>query len=258
VTEPPATPPEAEARHAQQAERANLEGPQPRRFEFVHAVGIFREYFWALRRLHFLGPCVTVFGSARVGRDEPLYESGRIIGSELVDAGFTVMTGGGPGLMEAANRGAREARGRSIGCNIVLPVEQQPNPYLDEVVNFDHFFIRKVMLVKYSYGFIALPGGFGTMDEVYEAATLMQTGKIDDFPLVLFGSEFWTPFLDAMRDHMLSAGTIGPGDLGRFHVTDDPVEAVRYVREIAMRKFALREGRPHPRRHWWLGERKPK
>jgi uncharacterized protein (TIGR00730 family) len=252
VTEPTDTPPLDQARQAQRAERLNLEGPQPRGFELVHALGIFREYFWALRKLHFLGPCVTVFGSARIGAGEPLYESGRAIGTGLVNAGFTVMTGGGPGLMEAANRGAREGGGRSIGCNIVLPIEQKPNPYLDEVVNFDHFFIRKVMLVKYSFGFIALPGGFGTMDEVFEAATLMQTGKIADFPLVLFGSEFWTPFLEAMRLHMLAAGTISHGDLARFHVTDDPVDAVRYVREVATRKFALRERRP--KRRWWLGE----
>src|SRR3954468_22965053 len=223
-------PPVEEARQVQRAERLHLEGPQPRGFEFVHALGIFREYLWALRKLHFLGPCVTVFGSARIAAGDPLYEAGRAIGGGLVHAGFTVMTGGGPGLMEAANRGAREGGGRSIGCNIVLPTEQKANPYLDEVVSFDHFFIRKVMLVKYSFGFIAMPGGFGTMDEVFEAATLMQTGKIADFPLVLFGTDFWTPFLEAMQTRMLAAHTIGDTDLARFHVTDQPDEAVHYVR----------------------------
>ncbi|MGD9796381.1 MAG: TIGR00730 family Rossman fold protein [Acidimicrobiia bacterium] len=154
--------------------------------------------------------------------------------------------------MEAANRGARDAGGRSIGCNIVLPVEQHPNPYLDQVVNFRHFFIRKVMLVKYSYGFIACPGGFGTFDEVFEAATLIQTGKIADFPIVLLGKDFWEPFVEEMRIRLLGRGTIEHVDLARFFVTDSPDEAVEHIRHVAVRKFKI--SMATPKRHRILGE----
>jgi uncharacterized protein (TIGR00730 family) len=157
--------------------------------------------------------------------------------------------------MEAANRGAREAGGRSVGCNIRLRVEQQPNPYLDHVVTFEHFFVRKVMLVKYSLGFVALPGGFGTFDEVYEAATLIQTGKIEHFPVVLVDRTFWSPFLDAMRSQLLERETVDRADLDRFVVTDSPAEAVDHIRAAVARRLAA--GRPvaRPRhRRWWLGE----
>src|SRR5208337_1004880 len=162
-----------------------LQGPQPRGFELLRAVRIFWELMRGFRALHFVGPCVTVFGSARFKEDHPNYRLAHDVGGRLARAGFTVMTGGGPGIMEAANRGAREAGGRSVGCNIELPVEQQPNPYLDRWITFRHFCVRKLMLVKYSYAFIALPGGFGTLDEIFEVATLIQTRKIRDFPLVL-------------------------------------------------------------------------
>jgi hypothetical protein len=160
-----------------------LEGPQKRSIEFVRAVKIFCEFMRGFRALHFVGPCVTVFGSARFTERHPYYKVARECGIELAKAGFTVMTGGGPGIMEAANRGAKEIGGRSIGCNIELPQEQKPNVYLDHWVTFRHFFVRKVMLVKYSYAFIALPGGFGTLDEIFETATLIQTAKISRFPL---------------------------------------------------------------------------
>src|SRR2546421_5866228 len=168
-----------------------LRGPQRRSFELVRAARIFVELIRGFRALHFVGPCVTVFGSARFAEDHPYYRLGREVGTLLARAGFTVMTGGGPGIMEAANRGAKEVGGRSIGCNIELPREQRPNPYLDRWITFRHFFVRKVMLVKYSYAFIALPGGFGTLDEIFETATLMQTHKMQEFPLVLIGSAFW-------------------------------------------------------------------
>ena len=190
---------------------------------------IFREYFMGLRELRAVGPCVTVFGSARIPETHPSYELGRDIGHLLADAGFTVMTGGGPGLMEAANRGAREAGGRTVGCNIELPHEQFPNPYLDTSVTFRHFFIRKVMLVKYSYGFVALPGGYGTFDELFETATLVQTQKIRNFPIVLLGSDFWNPVLEAFREKLLEYETVAPADLDMFHVSDDPMDAVDYV-----------------------------
>src|SRR6187455_2389974 len=174
-------------------ERFFLEGPQTRSTDLFNLLRIMAQFIRGFRSLHFVGPCVTVFGSARFNQDHPFYETGRQVGAGLADLGFTVMTGGGPGIMEAANRGAREAGGRSIGCNIQLPHEQHPNPYLDLFVEFPHFFVRKVMLVKYSYAFVALPGGFGTLDEIFEVATLVQTRKIQDFPLVLVGREFWQP-----------------------------------------------------------------
>jgi uncharacterized protein (TIGR00730 family) len=161
-----------------------LQGPQPRGFELLRAVRIFIEMIRGFRTLHFAGPCVTVFGSARFGEGTTSYRMGRELGARLARAGFTVMTGGGPGVMEATNRGAKEAGGRSVGCNILLPQEQKPNPYLDTWLTVRHFFVRKLMLVKYSYAFIALPGGFGTLDEVFEVATLVQSGKVRDFPLV--------------------------------------------------------------------------
>lgn len=232
--------------------RQFLRGPQRRGFELAHAARIFREYFHGLRVLHFVGPCVTVFGSARLGPDDPAYELSRRTGNLLAHAGFTVMTGGGPGLMEAANRGAQEAGGRSVGCNIELPKEQQPNRYLDLVVTFRHFFVRKVMLVKYSYGFVALPGGFGTFDELFESLTLIQTGKIADYPVVLLGSEFWQPVVDELRAKLVSRGTIGAGDFDLIRVVDDPEEAVAYVHTIATRRFGLEAHAP--RRKWWLGE----
>jgi uncharacterized protein (TIGR00730 family) len=210
-------------------ERRFLRGPQSRQFELRSAMHIFREYFMGLRALRSVGPCVTVFGSARIPEDHPSYELGMRIGSLLAQAGFTVMTGGGPGLMEAANRGAREADGHTVGCNIELPHEQLPNRYLDTSVTFRHFFIRKVMLVKYSYGFIALPGGFGTFDELFEAATLVQTQKIKNFPIVLLGVDFWQPVVETLRTQLVANGTVTEDELAHMHVTDDPLQAVDYV-----------------------------
>jgi uncharacterized protein (TIGR00730 family) len=164
------------------------------------------------------------------------------------------MTGGGPGIMEAANRGAREAGGVSLGCNIKLPVEQLPNPYLDRWITFDHFFVRKLMLVKYSYAFIALPGGFGTLDEIFETATLTQTGKIRDFPLILMGTDFWHPLLKFFRERLVAAGTIDQADCERILVTDSAEEAVGAITEVAMQRFGLTYG-PGAQRRWWLWER---
>jgi uncharacterized protein (TIGR00730 family) len=195
---------------------------------------------------------VTVFGSARFGEGHPYYGLAREIGARLAEAGFTVMTGGGPGLMEAANRGAREAAGRSIGCNIELPVEQRPNVYLDRWITFRHFFVRKVMLVKYSYAFIALPGGFGTLDELFEIATLVQTGKIHDFSLVLVGSQFWRPLVDFVRG-LVAAGTVDGADAARIQLTDSAEVAVKSVTATALEQFGLTYApRLHPR--WLLGE----
>jgi uncharacterized protein (TIGR00730 family) len=163
------------------------------------------------------------------------------------------MTGGGPGIVEAANRGAREASGYSVGCNSMLQREQKPNPYLNRWVTFQSFAVRKIMLVKYSYAFIALPGGFGTLDEVFGTATLIQTGKIKDFPLVLMGRAYWRPLLDFLRDRLLAEGTVDPEDSGRFLVTDSAQEAVDSVKDIAMRRFGLTYG-PKMKRRWLLWE----
>ncbi len=230
-----------------------LEGPQKRRWEFLRAIRIFWEFVRGFRSLHFVGPCVTVFGSARFKEDHPYYQLARQTGALLSRAGFTVMTGGGPGIMEAANRGAKDAGGRSIGCNIKLPEEQHHNPYLDKWITFKYFFVRKVMLVKYSYAFIAMPGGFGTLDEIFETATLIQTGKIHDFPVVLMGKEFWQPLLDFMQDRLIAQKTIDEIDLTRLIITDSPEEAVRSVTEIAMKNFGLTYG-PKAQKQWLLGE----
>ena len=235
------------------AERRLLRGPQPRGVELAEAARIFAECVKGFRRLHFVGPCVTVFGSARFKEDHPYYVLAREVGAKLAEAGFTVMTGGGPGIMEAANRGAKDVGGYSVGSNITLPVEQRPNPYLDRWVEFRYFFVRKMLLEKYSYAFIPMPGGIGTLDEIFETAVLVQTGKMKDFPLVLMGRSFWAPLLDYLRDSLLAAGTIDAVDVARWIVTDSPDEAVTVVQERAMRQFGLTYG-PRAKPRWWLGE----
>ncbi len=210
-------------------EQVFLEGPRSRLDEFFRVMRIAREFISGFRALHFVGPCVTVFGSARFKEDHEHYVLARKVGRALSEAGFTVMTGGGPGIMEAANRGARDAGGPSIGCNIELPMEQSPNLYVDKFVDFRYFFVRKVMLVKYSFGFITMPGGFGTLDEIFETATLIQTGKIHDFPVVLMGVEFWEPLVDFMERRLVERGTISPEDLEDIFLTDSPEVAVGHI-----------------------------
>ena len=178
-----------------------LEGPRARESEFKSAVQIMMEFVRAFRMFHFVGPCITVFGSARIAEDHPYYNMTMDIGDRLAGMGLTVMTGGGPGLMEAANRGAKEAGGRSVGCNILLPHEQDPNPYMDKWMDFQYFFVRKVMLIKYSYGFIVMPGGVGTMDELFQAITLIQTKKVINFPIVLIGKDYYKDVME-MFDKM--------------------------------------------------------
>jgi hypothetical protein len=232
-------------------ERHLLEGPDRRTTELFRALRIFRELIRGFRALHFVGPCATVFGSARFDESHPHYQLARETGRALAGEGLTVMTGGGPGIMEAANRGAREAGGVSIGCTIQLPHEQVTNPYLDRLVPFRYFFVRKLMLVKYSVGFIAMPGGFGTMDEIFETLTLIQTGKIRDFPVVLMGAEYWRPLLELLRGSMGPAGTIDELDVRRLLVTDSPEEAARHIARSAAHRFGVRL-RPRPMR--LLGE----
>jgi hypothetical protein len=204
----------------------------------VHARRIANEFLRGFRFFRDVGRCVSVFGSARFPEGHPYYELARETGKQLALAGYAVMTGGGPGIMEAANRGAKEGGGTSLGCNIELPREQEPNPFLDEWLDFDYFFVRKVMLVKHSSGFVLCPGGFGTMDEAFETLTLMQTGKIENFPVVLMGDDYWRHLSTFVRDSMVAAGTISERELDLVYRTDDPAEAVEYISRRAGRADA--------------------
>lgn len=244
--EAPQTDPRWGKATASPEEELFLEGPRSRGYELGKAFRIFRELIYGFRSLHFVGPCITVFGSARFPPGHRYYELTRELGARIAQAQFTVMTGGGPGLMEAANRGAKEAHGVSIGCNIILPQEQKPNPYLDKWVEFRYFFVRKMMLVKYSYGFVAAPGGFGTLDELFEVATLIQTGKIKNFPVVLLGTEYWAPMLIFLRESLLRNAAILPLDLDSILVTDSPEQAIAHIRKSATETFGLRYVRRRP------------
>ena len=217
--------------HVEGAEKAFLAGRRSREADLESAVRIFLEFLRAFESFEFEQPCVTVFGSARFGEGHRYYDLAREVGAELARAGYAVMTGGGSGIMEAANRGAREAGGLSIGCNIALPREQKPNRYLDRFIQLDHFFVRKVMLVKYSSAFVVMPGGFGTLDEAFEIATLMQTDKIEHFPLIAVGSGFWGQLIDFARNTMIEQGTLSAEDARFVHLADTAVDVVRLVRE---------------------------
>lgn len=234
------------------SEEIFLDGPKDRGFEFLFALRVFREFIRGFRALHFIGPCVTVFGSARFREGHPYYEEARQMGSRIVqELGMTVMTGGGPGIMEAANRGAKEAGGRSVGCNIVLPHEQNANPYLDKFVNMEYFFVRKVLLIKYSYAFIIFPGGFGTMDELFETLTLIQTKKIANFPMVIMGRAYFKPLQDYI-DFMHAEGTISPEDCRLLLFTDDHNEAIAHIRKYISDNYIVKTRKPR----WWLFERR--
>lgn len=221
-------------------EKEFLSGPLSRFKEFNFVLRVAWEFIRGFQRLHFVGPCITVFGSARFGEDHKYYKLAQEMGSALADMGFTVLTGGGPGIMEAANRGAKEVGGTSIGCNIQLPHEQNPNPYLDVMIDFDYFFVRKFMLIKYSLGFVVMPGGFGTLDELYEAITLMQTSKIGNFPVVLMGKEYYEEIMGATRK-FIQEGTISPSDLDRFFYTDSIDEACAYLKTNVVKRFGLKQ-----------------
>jgi uncharacterized protein (TIGR00730 family) len=221
-----------------ETDRVLLEGPHSRTRELWLVLRALRDFIGGFRTLHFVGPCVTVFGSARYDESHPYYALGREVGRGIAGLGFTVMTGGGPGLMEAANRGARDAGGRSVGCNIELPKGQQPNGYLDRCVRCRYFFVRKVLLFKYSYAFVALPGGLGTLDELFEALTLIQTGKIANFPVVLIGTDYWRPLHDLLR-HLAMKGTIGAADLDLLLVTDSVSNALQHIERYAVQQFGL-------------------
>ncbi|MFL0796736.1 MAG: TIGR00730 family Rossman fold protein [Cellvibrionaceae bacterium] len=214
---------------ANRGDKRLLQGPQKGWEDILRAFQIGMEFYRGFRKLRHLGDCVTVFGSARFEESHPYYQQAREVGRLLGGAGFSVMTGGGPGVMEATNRGAKEVGGYSVGCNIKLPKEQRPNAHLDLWTEFEHFYVRKVMLVKYSKAFVVLPGGFGTFDEVFETLTLIQTGMISRFPIVAIGSEYWQNLMDMVSDTMVDTGTIDKADMESVYVTDSPREAVDII-----------------------------
>jgi uncharacterized protein (TIGR00730 family) len=235
-------------------ERIFLDGSHSRTFEFFHAFNVFYEMIRGFRKLHFIGPCVTVFGSARFDENHEYYQLARQVGAEIAKHGFSIMTGGGPGMMEAANRGGKEYGAFSVGCNIVLPKEQKPNPYVDLWVEFKYFMVRKFMLAKYSYGFVAMPGGFGTLDELFEVLTLIQTKKMKNFPVVLVGCDFWAPLRDLIEKRLVESNMIDLEDTRFIYFTDSPKDAANFIQQVALEKFNLKVRKViRPRRI--LGER---
>jgi uncharacterized protein (TIGR00730 family) len=228
-----------------------LDGPRSRWADFTFVLKVCIEFIKGFRALHFSGPCVTVFGSARFKEDSEYYQLTRQFSAEVAKLGFTILTGGGPGLMEAANRGAKDVGGRSVGCNIVLTMEQYPNPYLDKWVNMKYFFVRKTLLIKYSYAFVIMPGGFGTLDELFEAMTLIQTKKIKEFPVIIFSKEFHKE-LNEHIDKMRQVKTISEEDLQLFLVTDSIEEGVQHIK-ACIQRFELTHVKRKP--SWFLGEK---
>jgi uncharacterized protein (TIGR00730 family) len=232
------------------AEELFLEGPRSRSRELLTLVRVMRDFLRGFRGLHFVGPCVTVFGSARIKSDSRYYELARKMGAAIASLGFTVMTGGGGGIMEAANRGAKDVNGRSVGCNIELPHEQKPNAWLDRFVTLRYFFVRKTLLMKYSYAFVIMPGGAGTLDEMFEALTLIQTGKIKSFPVLIMGTDYWRDLLPFI-EKMAKTGMIAASDLELVYATDSVEDAIAYIREKAIVPFGLRlVQRVRPQRFW--------
>ncbi|MCK7557161.1 TIGR00730 family Rossman fold protein [Chitinophaga sedimenti] len=233
-------------------ERYFLEGPRSRMQELFFTFRVLKEFIRGFRVLHFVGPCVAVFGSARVKSDSQYYDEAMEMGRGIASLGFTVMTGGGPGVMEAASKGARQAGGRTVGCNIILPKEQQPNKWLNVEYACRYFFVRKVLMFKYSYGFVIMPGGIGTVDEFFEALTLIQTGKIINFPIVLMNKGYWAPVTELLHN-MLAENMIDAADLKYILVTDSTKEAIAHLREYAISQYR-RKRKMVFRKFKWLGE----
>ncbi len=229
-----------------------LDGPQNRWKDFKFAFSVLFEFIKGFRTLHFAGPCVTIFGSARFKEDHPYYKQAQEVAGRIAKLGFTIMTGGGPGIMEAANRGAKAVGGRSVGCNIVLPHEQFHNKYLDKWVDIKYFFVRKNLLIKYSYAFVVMPGGFGTLDEYFEALTLIQTKKLSGFPIIIFDKEFHKDIISHI-ELMKQKETISPEDLDLCLFTDSVDEAIDHLQEKSIKAFGLM---PREKRKWWFFERK--
>ena len=228
-----------------------FKGARNRLLELKYVFGVFFQFMKGFRTLHFVGPCVTVFGSARFDENHPYYIQARSVSAKLADIGFTIMTGGGPGIMEAANRGAKDVDGASVGCNIVLPHEQMHNPYMDKFVNIDYFFVRKELLRKYSFAFVIMPGGFGTLDEFFETLTLIQTKKISQFPIVIMGLEYHKNIKEHV-ELMIEAKTISSEDQDLLLFTDDIQEAVDHIYKYADTNKVIKLKEPKP--SWILGE----
>jgi len=236
-------------------ERSFLSGPRNRFAELLFTFKVQFHFIRAFRKLHFIGPCVTVLGSARFPKDNIYYHNAEEIGKALSEIGFAVMTGGGPGIMEAANKGAYLNNGFSIGCNIILPKEQSPNPYLHKWIDIPYFFVRKYLLVKYSYAFIVMPGGMGTLDELFETLTLVQTKMIKNFPIILFGKEYHKELYEHIKI-MAENESISKEDMELLFYTDSVQEIVEHLQVHAVKRFGLIQ-KPMKTR-WWFGERAPK
>ena len=231
-------------------EHIYLEGPRSRMYELGFALRVFNQFIKGFRIFHFVGPCVSVFGSARFKEDHEYYICAREFGKRIAEIGFTTMTGGGPGIMEAANRGAFENGGMSVGCNIKLPFEQVQNSYMHKWMTFDHFFVRKTLMIKYSYAFIIMPGGFGTMDELFETLTLVQTKTINGFPVVLFGKKFYEPLRHVLH-LMTEEKTISEQDMSLLLLTDDVQEAMDHINKYIQQNYKIKR----MRRQRWLLEK---
>ncbi len=237
-------------------ERKFLEGARTRIQNLKYTLGVVAQFVKGFRALHFLGPTVTVFGSARFDEHHEYYKLARAVSAKLAKKGFTIMTGGGPGIMEAANRGAKDAGGLSVGCNIVLPFEQHGNPYLDRFVNIEYFFVRKELLRKYSFAFVVLPGGFGTLDEFFETVTLVQTGKIERFPIVIMGTDFHKDVKEHIETMRLNL-TISEADLDLILFSDDVEEVINHISKFAAQHNGGKL-KPAAKASWLLAEKKPK
>tara|TARA_R110002153_G_scaffold48004_5_gene135572 strand:+ start:1823 stop:2599 length:777 start_codon:yes stop_codon:yes gene_type:complete len=232
-------------------ERAFLDGPRSRFKELWFTFKVQYQFIRAFRKLHFIGPCVTVFGSTRFNEDNVYYKQAEEVGKALSEMGFAVMTGGGPGIMEAANKGVYLNNGYSIGCNIILPHEQKPNPYLHKWINIPYFFVRKFLLLKYSYAFVVLPGGIGTLDELFEAVTLIQTKMIHNFPVVVIGKEYHKELYHHIKT-MADNESISKEDMDLMFLTDSVEEMKAHLKEHAVKRFGLIK-KPM-RKRWWFGE----
>ena len=237
--------------HLQESESKFLQGPRSRFQEFIFLFKVQFNFIKAFRKMHFIGPCITIFGSARFSKDSKHYECAETIGADLSKLGFTIMTGGGPGIMEAANKGAYETGGYSVGVNIILPHEQVPNPYLHKWIDIPYFFVRKYLLIKYSYAYVVMPGGMGTLDELFEAITLIQNKIIRDFPVVIFDSEYHKELISHIK-LMAENESISPEDLDLLFVTDSAEEVVEHIKKYAIEKFGLVKKPYKPK--WWYGE----
>jgi len=241
--------------HLKKTESSFLRRPRSIFKEFLFTLKVQYYFIRGFRKMHFIGPCATVYGSARFNTDSNHYKNAEKIGADLAKLGFTVMTGGGPGIMEAANKGAYEAGGYSVGVNIVLPFEQKPNPYLHKWIDIPYFFVRKYLLMKYSYAFVIMPGGMGTLDELFEALTLIQNHMVENFPVVIFDSEYHKELIQHI-ELMAETESISPEDMELIFVTDSPEEVIQHIRTHAIEKFGLSKIEYEPK--WWHGPNRRK